>query len=121
MRLCLQGIENLVYLDDSSSMTSHRLSMAKNALTSTLPLLQSAGPLRVLKFGSHQTLIVPREVDATTPHTDATGSTTSVSGTVRGSYLLPAVLMVRGLVVAACFSTFDFYTLILNILGLERF
>jgi hypothetical protein len=53
------GIETVVYLDDSGSM-SHNLSMGKSALASMAPLMQGTST-RIIKFGSGKTVISPRE------------------------------------------------------------
>lgn len=60
--------------------SSGRLEQGHNALRATLPLLGSSGSTRIVKFGSHKTLVVPRE-------TAAAGSADA---------LLPTVLTVRG-------------------------
>lgn len=57
-----QGLENLAFLDDSGSMSSGGwLGQGHDALRAVLPLLGSAGPMRIVKFGSHKTLVAPRE------------------------------------------------------------
>ena len=51
-----------MYLDDSVSMrTGSLLFEGGKALDATLPLLARTGPLRVVKFGGHKTIVAPRE------------------------------------------------------------
>ena len=89
-----QGVENLVYLDDSGSMrTTSRLSDGRQALKATLMLLNVAGPLRVLKFGSHKSLIVPR--DSSSDHASSTANTSTSGKGTKWDFILPSILLVR--------------------------
>ena len=53
------GIETILYLDDSGSM-SGKLGLGKSALDSISSLLQG-NPTRIVKFGSSKTIVSPRD------------------------------------------------------------
>ena len=64
----VSGVETVLYLDDSGSMTwaagvaapgSSRLDEGRRAVSALAPLLQ--GPCRVLKFGSYASVLMPRD------------------------------------------------------------
>ncbi|CAK9035756.1 unnamed protein product [Durusdinium trenchii] len=56
----VDGLETVLYLDDSASMSGQNLSEAKAALRKMAHLLQDS-PTRVCTFADHKQVIVPRE------------------------------------------------------------